>query len=105
MQMTFIAIENVKVGGKEVILKADQNLHDCSDKKDERNVKILLEMLENHYRYPFVFDADDFYSNWKLSKSVEKKLFWKLIKIFLIAQTTEYQSGPLKGLSNWHSPE
>ena len=41
-------------------------------KQDERDVKLLL---ENQYRYPFVFDAGDFYSNGKQSKSVEKKLF------------------------------
>ena len=44
-------------------------------KQDERGVKLLLEILENQYRYPFVFDAVDFYSNRKQSKSVEKKLF------------------------------
>ena len=44
-------------------------------KEDERDVKLLLEMLENHYRYPFVFDASDLYCNGKQSKSVEKKLF------------------------------
>ena len=44
-------------------------------KEDERDVKLLLEMLENHYIYPFVFDAGDLYCNGKQSKSVEKKLF------------------------------
>ena len=65
-------------------------------------MKFLLEMLENHYRYQFVFDAGDLYSNGKQSKSVEKKLFWKLTKIFLIAQTRklnmrealQYSPGP-----------
>ena len=28
-------------------------------RKDERDVKLLLEMLENHYRDPFGFDAGD----------------------------------------------
>ena len=28
-------------------------------RKDERDVKLLLEMLENHYRYLFGFDAGD----------------------------------------------
>ena len=28
-------------------------------KQDERGVKLLLEMLKNQYRYPFVFDAGD----------------------------------------------
>ena len=37
-------------------------------------------MLENHSRYPFVFNASDFYSNGKQSKSVEKKLFWNWSK-------------------------
>ena len=44
-------------------------------KEDERDLKLLLEMLENHYRYPLVFDAGDLYSNGKQSKSMEKKLF------------------------------
>ena len=49
----------------------------------------MLEMYENQYRYPFVFDAGDFYSNGKQLKLVEKKLFWKLIKISLTVQTRQ----------------
>ena len=44
-------------------------------KEDENDVKFLLEMLENHYRYQFVFDAGDLNINEKQSDSVEKKLF------------------------------
>ena len=35
MQVTYIAMKTVKVSGKEVILKADQSLLDCSDKTIE----------------------------------------------------------------------
>ena len=33
--------------------------------EDKIDVKLLFEILENHYRYPLAFDASDLYSNRK----------------------------------------
>ena len=56
-------------------------------KEDEKDVKLLYEMPENHYRYSLAYNVGNLYIDWKQSKSVAKKFFWKLIKIFLITQT------------------
>ena len=45
-------------------------------KQNERGVKLLLEMLENIYRYPFVFDAVTFIAR-KSSQSQWKKGYFE----------------------------
>ena len=63
-------------------------------KEDERDVKLLREMLENHYRYPFVFDAGDLYSNEAVRVS-GKEVIFKADQNLLDCsdKTTEYERG------------
>ena len=79
-------------------------------KQDERGVKLLLEMFENQYRYPFVFDAGDFYSEWKAVKVSGKEVILKADQNLLDCsdRTTEYERGVTMfsktlsvGISNW----
>ena len=72
-------------------------------------MKLLLETLENQYRYPFVFDVGDFHSNGKQS-SQWKEVILKADQNLLDCsdKTTEYERGFTVfsrtlsvGISNW----
>ena len=59
-------------------------------------MKLLPKMLENQYRYPFVFDAGDFYSNvWKAVKVIGKEVILKADQNLIDCsdKTTENERG------------